>query len=72
MTTAGEIMMADGNVASCGDQVYNYYDGCFVTISSEPEADGWFYTVDERGRTKILNGERVCKRPPPYSRRRHE
>ena len=61
MTTAGEIMMADGNVARCGDHVYNYYDGCWVTITSPPESDGWFETVDLSGQVKILNGERVSK-----------
>jgi hypothetical protein len=65
---AGDILMADGNTARCGDSVYNYYDGCFVTITSGPEADGWFDTVDERGRTKTLNGERISKRPPREQR----
>lgn len=53
------VVTADGKTANVGDQVFNYYDGHWGTITSEPDADGWFDVARTDGRTVYLNGERI-------------
>ena len=52
-----------------GTRVYNYYDGGWVTVRSDPKdpaasTPGWFLVEDEAGNLGVLNSVRVAAFPP--------
>lgn len=51
----------DGYRFGEGDRVFNYYDGCWVTVLEDPAAthDGWFRTTGGS-----LNSVRVAAKDP--------
>ena len=51
----------DGKPFQVGDLLWNYYDGEYVTVLTEPsEFDGWFNCKTDKGGTVYLNSVRVC------------
>lgn len=58
------IVTADRKIVHQGDRVYNYYDGEWGIIASEPDREGWFDFTDDNDRTKTLNGERITSLRP--------
>ena len=61
-----DIRTADNRLVGVGDRVFNYYDGHWGVIATEPDNDGWFDVVDHlSGRRMYLNGERICVVIPP-------
>lgn len=71
---------ADGAVISDGKQMFNYYDGEYVTVeiegtSADPTSefhqywDGWFTTIGlSSGRRTPLNNERLAGKKPEWMR----
>ena len=50
----------DGHPFAVGDRLYNYYDGEWGTVTSEPDSySGWF--TSDAGRSTTLNSVRVSK-----------
>lgn len=56
----------DGFRFKVGSVLYNYYDGEWGTVTSEPDpsSQGWFDFQTDDGRTKALNSVRVCRIRP--------
>lgn len=58
----------DGYEFKVGDLVYNYYDGEWVTVVSEPNDQlGWFTVRRESGSEYSLNSVRISKHKPEWS-----
>lgn len=60
----------DGVVFKVGDRLFNYYDGLWGTVETEPrEHDGWFdFRHDGSSYTTILNSVRVASKEPEWMR----
>lgn len=56
----------DGHPFKVGDRLYNYYDGVWGTVVSEPDPyRGWFdFQPEGNEHTTSLNSVRVSKEPP--------
>ena len=64
---ATAITTEDGKTVHKGDRVFNYYDGVWVTITTDPDSEGWF---DCEGDTRryYLNGSRISSYDPRRTR----
>ena len=64
------LITEDGYDFKVGDRLFNYYDGEWGTVVSEPrEWDGWFdFQPEGVTWSKTLNSVRVSKKQPSWSK----
>lgn len=59
------LITEDGHAFVPGDRLYNYYDGVWGTVMSEPDPHGgWFDFTTDNDRRTTLNSVRVSKEEP--------
>lgn len=62
------LITEDGHQFENGDRLFNYYDGLWGTVKSEPDPySGWFDFEHDDGRRTTLNSVRVSKQEPVRS-----